>query len=102
MTRRYPIQDLEYHQNQLREIGEFNLGDRATFVSVVYHTTAIAYLEYGSVKGFDGPAAEIDGKPVEIYPEFQLGIDSNGQPFMRHFRPDDWKTAEPMGGEDCT
>lgn len=93
---RFIIRDRSWHEERLRELDEFDLADRENFISACWHSTAIAYLEYGAFKDIDGPATEVDGKPVKIFPEFQLGIDSKGVPFMRHFTPEEWNAEKPL------
>lgn len=87
---KFPIVDLEFHKKALESLSPAQATSRAYIVEITYHTTAAAYLEYGAFHGM-GAAVEIDGNPTEIHPEFQLGIDEYGNPFMRHFTKEQWE-----------
>lgn len=54
---RFPIHDLQWHKDQLREI-DADHDDLEAQTLVHWHLIAIGFLEYGTIKGYDGPAAE--------------------------------------------
>jgi len=86
MSRKFPIKDRQYHEDELRKI-DFDPRSpiaKEDLVEVTYHSSAINYLEYGAFYDIDGPAAEVHGSPTPIKPEFQLALDPNGSPFMRY------------------
>jgi hypothetical protein len=98
MPKEFPIQDIQWHEEALRSMPDFELSDREATISVCWHSTAIAYLHYGAFHGLDGPGVEIDKVPVRIKPYFQLGIDSYKQPFMRHFLPETLDATDEQVG----
>jgi hypothetical protein len=85
MSRTFPIKDRDFHVSSLTKLDEYDLADGEVKILIAWHSSAINYLDFGAFHDIDGPAAEVDGKPTAIAREFQLGIDSNGYPFMRHF-----------------
>ena len=89
MSRSFPIHSREWHEEALRDLDTFDPSDREAQILITWHSTAANYWQYGEFHDLDGPAAEVDGKPVRIKPFFQLGIDDNGYPFMRHFPLDE-------------
>lgn len=95
MVNKYPIKDRQFHEDALRELDEFDPKDPSARIKVAYHSTAVNFLQYGAFHDIDGPAAEVDGKPVKIKPFFQLAIDSNGYPFMRFF-PDQYERTQTL------
>ena len=82
---KFPVKDHYFHERSLRKLDEYDITDVEVRILIAWHCTAINYLDYGAYYDMDGPAAVRDGKPVPIKPEFQLGIDPDGNPFMRHF-----------------
>lgn len=94
MSRTFPIKDRDFHVSSLRALDQIRTHEIQ--ILVTWHSTAINYLDYGAFHDLGGPAAEVDGKPVLIKREFQLGIDDDGYPFMRYFleSPESSQTLE--------
>ena len=83
MNRKWPIKDIQFHEEALRETADDVL-DHDQSVIVAWHTTAIAYLQYGQAMGLDGPGTESwEGKkavPVRIDHTLTLAYDQSGHP----------------------
>lgn len=84
---KYPIRDVQFHQEGLRMAASHTMAkEEAT--AVAYHSTAIAYLQFGAFKGVKGPAAErlVDGRvetePIEDY--LLAAEDSHGLTYFQH------------------
>lgn len=86
-SKSFPIKDIQFHEERLREVASHTLAkDEA--IAVSWHSTAIAYLQYGAALGLNGPAAEreVDGKVVPGLIEDYLvpATDSHGLTFFKH------------------
>jgi hypothetical protein len=84
---KYPIQDIQFHEEGLREAASHSLS-RDEAIAVSWHTTAIAYLQFGSFKGINGPAAEreVNGRMVPAPIEDYLipATDNHGMTYFKH------------------
>lgn len=88
-TKNFPIRDIQFHEEGLREAAGHNISTEEA-IAVAWHTTAIAYLQYGEFKQVDGPAAEyedkesglIETRPIEDY--LIPATDSHGLTFFKH------------------
>ena len=87
MTKKFPIQDIQYHEERLREVASAEMSQEEG-IAVAWHSTAIAYLMLGEVKGIQGPAAEYecDGRVVvsQIQDYLIPTTDSHGLTFFKH------------------
>jgi len=87
-NRIFPINDVQFHEEGLRSLDPHEGDTDATTVLIAWHTTAIAYLQYGAFKKLEGPAAEreVNGRivPALIEDNLILARDSHGQPYFKH------------------
>jgi len=85
--KRYPIQDIQFHEEGLREAASTTMSHEEG-IAVAWHSTAIAYLTFGEQRGFEGPAAEreVDGRivPAEIEDFLTPSTDSHGLTYFKH------------------
>ena len=84
---KFPIRDVQFHEEGLREAASHNMAkDEA--VAVAWHTTALAYLRFGTFKGFKGPAAErevngrVEAALIEDY--LKPATDTHGMTYFQH------------------
>jgi len=84
---RYPIRDIQFHEEGLREAASHTMS-KEEGQAVAWHSTAIAYLQYGHFKGFRGPAAEreVNGQMVAAAVEDYLlpAVDNHGMIYFQH------------------
>lgn len=94
MKNRYPIRDIQYHEESLREtVDEF--GDPVEeAIAVAWHSTAIAYLVAGNQMGLPGPGSVIDGRPVLVEDYLIRKTDSHG---LTYFEPIEKPTPAKAG-----
>jgi len=57
----FPIKTIDWHAERLRELDDQGLDpeDLEAKTLIMWHVIATGFLEYGSYKGFDGPATEV-------------------------------------------
>lgn len=92
--KKYPIQDIQFHEEGLREAADVVISKEEA-IAISWHSTAIAYLQFGEFKGFDGPAAEreVDGRVEAAQIEDYLlpATDSHGLTYFQHVFKDSRK-----------
>lgn len=99
MSHQFPIRDIQFHEEGIREAASHNLSAEEA-IAVSYHSTALAYLQYGFFKGFDGPGAErevngaVAAVPIEDY--LTPAKDNHGMTYFQ-FTPKETPTNEPIG-----
>lgn len=87
MSSKFPIRDIQFHEEGLRAAASHNMATEEA-IAVAWHSTAIAYLQYGEFKGVKGPAAEreVDGRVEAAVIEDYLipSTDSHGLTYFKH------------------
>jgi hypothetical protein len=85
--RRYPIKDIQFHEEAIRETADLVLSHDEG-VAIAWHSTAIAYLQFGAAHGLLGPGVEreVDGQVVPALIEDYLlpAMDSHGLTYFKH------------------
>ncbi len=87
-NRKFPIKDIQFHEEGLREAASATMSVEEA-IAVSWHSTAIAYLNYGAALDLAGPAAErigVDGHLESWLIEDYLipSTDSHGLTFFKH------------------
>lgn len=87
MSHKFPIRDIQFHEEGVREAAS-HVMSKEEGIAVAYHSTAIAHLQYGHFKGFNGPAAEreVDGmvEPAAIEDYLLPAVDNHGMTYFRY------------------
>lgn len=85
--RQFPIKTIEFHETNLRSMDEYPSSEEVEII-IAWHSTALAYLQFGELHELDGPGNEdvSTGRPIPkaIERNMTLGYDDNGLPFMIH------------------
>lgn len=92
MSHKYPIKDVQYHEERIREVASHELSvDEA--IAIAWHSTALAYLRFGAFHQMPGPAAErkVEGEVIPALIEDYLvpATDSHGMTYFQHVWKDD-------------
>ena len=90
--RKFPIKDVNFHESSLREMDQYEVsadGRGEVDIILAWHSTALAYLQFGDHHNLDGPGNEDVSSPPLVLPRaiertLTLGYDDNGLPFMIH------------------
>jgi len=87
MDTKFPIRDVQFHEEGLRAAASLTVSKEEA-IAISWHSTAIAYLQYGAFNGFNGPATEreIGGQieAVEIEDFLVPATDSHGITYFKH------------------
>jgi hypothetical protein len=105
--KRFPIRDVQFHIEGLRQRNATTAHTDELHILTSWHSSAIAYLQFGAFHKLDGPGAERYGPdgsvtPARIEDYLTLAKGAKGESYLlKTFKKDDHDDNEPIRNIHC-